>query len=146
MHARSEDGSFTFHEWALRPDEDVHDMAVVKRANPASWQTPEALQRRHDSPSMTAAQWLRFACGVWTLTEAQWITPEEWDACAGDVSDDNDADWYVGIDVGRKRDSTAIVAAALIDDVLHVRARLLVPAPSRPVAVADARRDPQVSQ
>jgi phage terminase large subunit-like protein len=140
-HARSEDGSFAFHEWALQPGEDVHDMDVVKRANPASWWTPEALQRRHDSPSMTAAQWLRFACGIWTLTEAQWVTPEEWDACAGQVSSDRDADWHVGVDVGRKRDSTAVVAAAMIDDRLHVRAKVLLPTPGRPVAVADARAE-----
>lgn len=54
----------------------------------------------------------------------------------GRGSADTDAEWYVGVDVGRKRDSTAIVAVAMIDDVLHVRARLLVPAPDRPVAVA----------
>jgi len=140
-HARSDDGSFAFHEWALHAGDDVHDMQVVKKANPASWWTPAALQRRHDSPSMTEAQWLRFACGIWTLTEGSWITPEEWDACAGEVSDDTDADWYVGVDVGRKRDSTAIVAAAMIDDRLHVRATLLVPTPGRPVAVADARAE-----
>ena len=140
-HARSADGAFAFHEWALSPTEDVHDMRVVKRANPASWQTIEGLLRRHDSPSMTEAQWLRFACGIWTLTEGSWITPEQWDACAGEVTDDPDADWFVGVDIGRRKDSTAIVAVAMVDDRLHVRARLLLPRPNRPVAVADARAE-----
>ena len=140
-HARSEDGSFAFHEWALTPAEDPHDMRVVKRANPASWQTVDGLQRRHDSPSMTEAQWLRFACGLWVLTEGSWVSPEEWDACRGDVTTDRDADWFVGVDIGRKKDSTAVVAVAKVGAELHVRARLLLPTPNRPVAVADARAE-----
>ena len=34
---------------------------------------------------------------------------------------------FVGVDVGRKRDSSAIVCAAVIDDVLHVAAEILRP-------------------
>lgn len=53
-----------------------HDTAVVKKAAPASWWTLEALQRRHDSPSMTERlKRLRFACGIWTLTEGSWDHP-----------------------------------------------------------------------
>ena len=138
-HARSADGSFAFHEWALTPDEDIHDMHVVKRANPASWQTIEGLQRRHDSPSMTEAQWMRFACGLWVLTEGSWIAPDEWDSCTGTVRLEDADRVFVGVDVGRKRDSSAIVCAALVDDCLHVSARILIPMTGRPVAVADVR-------
>lgn len=140
-HAKSEDGAFAFHEWALTPGEDVHDMAVVKKANPASWWTLEALQRRHDSPSMTEAQWARFACGIWMLTEGSWVSVEEWDACAGEVAIDEASEVYVAVDVGRRRDSTAVVLAALVGDKLHCRAHIRVPTPGRPVAVADIRGD-----
>ena len=140
-HARSADGSFAFHEWALSSGDDVHDMRVVKRANPASWQTLEVLQRRHDSPSMTEAQWLRFACGIWTLTEGSWIDAGAWDACRGEVLIDEFSACYVGVDIGRKKDSTAVVVAAMIDDQLYVRAHIREPEANRPVVLADVRAD-----
>jgi hypothetical protein len=48
-------------EWALDEDDDLDDLELVKQANPASWQTPELLRERHDSPSMLSWQWARFA-------------------------------------------------------------------------------------
>jgi hypothetical protein len=82
-YARSADGGYVLHEWALEPDEDRDDMEVVKRANPAPWQTPERLRERRDSPSMKPWQWARFACGVWLQGESRAIGPVEWGACAG---------------------------------------------------------------
>ena len=79
---RSSDGAFVLHEWALEPTDDVEDMRVVKRANPASWQTEEALRRRFDSPSMTPWAWGRFACGLWVAGEDSAIGAKEWAACA----------------------------------------------------------------
>jgi len=38
-YCRSKDKAFVLHEWALDATDDTEDMAVVKRANPASWQT-----------------------------------------------------------------------------------------------------------
>ena len=52
-YARSGNGEYVMHEWALTDDQDREDMEVVKTANPAPWHTLEALARRHDSPSMT---------------------------------------------------------------------------------------------
>ncbi len=54
VRASSLDGKYVMHEWALSKDDDLDDMQVVKQANPASWQTLEALAARHDSPSMLA--------------------------------------------------------------------------------------------
>ena len=42
-YCRSKDGAFVLHEWALDAGSDTSDMSVVKLANPASWQTEEAL-------------------------------------------------------------------------------------------------------
>jgi phage terminase large subunit-like protein len=82
-YARSADGGYVMHEWALEPDEDRDDMEVVKRANPAPWQTPKRLRERRESPSMKPWQWARFACGVWLQGENRAIGPVEWGACAG---------------------------------------------------------------
>jgi phage terminase large subunit-like protein len=135
-YARSAD--FAMHEWALSPEDDRSSMEMVKRANPAPWQTVDALTRRFQSPSMTGPRWARFACGVWVQGEASWIDAESWDACEGDV-DLRDVPVVVGVDIGRKKDSTAVVAAGMVDGKMHVKARVLTPEPGRPIAVADAR-------
>jgi phage terminase large subunit-like protein len=106
----SSDGEYVMHEWALDPDEDVHNMDTVKKANPSSWQTLEALARRHDSPSMTSWQWARFACGVWLQGEDTAIGPVEWSACGvGTIPQPADAIVRIGLDLGFKEDTTAAV-------------------------------------
>jgi phage terminase large subunit-like protein len=108
-HVRT--GDFALHEWALDPDEDREDMKVVKRANPASWQTIPELERRFRSPSMKPWQWARFACGVWMFGEKGAFSDREWRDCedpkakilAGSVG------VVIGVDLGWRWDTTAIV-------------------------------------
>lgn len=126
--AVSETGGFVFHEWCLDAGDDVDDLDLVKLANPASWQTVEKLQARRESPSMTPWQWLRFACGIWTEGEEPWLEPRVWD----DLTDrefelePNEKVW-LGVDVGVKHDSTAIVIACRRGDRLAVKAVVLAP-------------------
>jgi phage terminase large subunit-like protein len=119
LYCRSADEAFVMHEWALQKDDDVDDMRVVKRANPASWQTLAKLARRHDSPSTTSWQWARFACGLWIGVDAWWIDGDAWRA--------NDcADWLepgdritVGFDGSRYGDATALIGCRVKDGLLE---------------------------
>jgi Phage Terminase len=78
-YARSEDGEQVMHEWALDPDQDRTNLAVVKLANPAPWQTEKLLGTRFNSTSMTPWRWARFACGVWLRGEGKWMDdPRGW--------------------------------------------------------------------
>jgi phage terminase large subunit-like protein len=77
--------SFEWHEWCLTDLDDRADMALVKKANPASFVTPEWLRRRFESPSTTPGQWARYACGLWTSGEDTWIEPMVWDALKADI-------------------------------------------------------------
>lgn len=135
-YARSE--HYAMHEWALEADDDRSDIELVKQANPAPWQTVEALRERFGSPSMTPTRWARFACGVWMQGEEAWIDAESWDACLG-KPDLDDVPVVLGVDIGRKKDSTAVIAAGMVDDKLHLVSRIRTPTPGKPVAVADAR-------
>jgi len=134
--AISDDGSFVLHEWCLDPADDPANMKLVKKANPASWQTLKGLQQRHDSPSTTPWQWLRFACGVWTEGEEPWIDPKSWDVLA-DASRDipEGAQVWMGVDLGVKHDSTAIAVAHIADDgVVIVRVEIMKPEGVLPIA------------
>lgn len=110
-YCRSADGAFVVHEWALDETDPRDDLALVKTANPASWQTIEALRRRFESPSMTSWAWARFACGVWTVGEDSAISEREWAACARPgLEIEPGADGVViGIDLGWRWDTTAMV-------------------------------------
>jgi phage terminase large subunit-like protein len=99
--ARSEDGSFVLHEWSLTDDDDRTDLKLVKRANPASWQTVEKLRRRYTSPSMTPGRWARFACGVWTGAEEPWLEAGTWADLKVDIGNVKPGERvWVAIDVG----------------------------------------------
>ena len=104
-------------------------MTLVKKANPASWQTVKMLRERHDSPSTTPWQWLRFACGIWTEGEEPWIDPRAWDGLAEPaVPLEEGASVWLGVDLGVRHDSTAIVAAGVGQDgKLTVRATIMAP-------------------
>jgi phage terminase large subunit-like protein len=117
--ASTDDGSYVMHEWALRKDDDLDDMRVVKLANPASWQTLAALAARHDSPSMLAWQWARFACGVWVGSEDWWISGEEWHRLATDERLEDGDRITLGFDGSRVGDATALVACRLGDGLLE---------------------------
>ena len=106
--ALSDGHEFALHEWSLNPKDDVEDMAVVKTANPASWQTEEALAVRHNSPSMKAWQWARFACNIWVSGEDAAVNPKDWADCKhGKIPRGETIS--AGLDLGWKWDTTALV-------------------------------------
>ena len=108
-HVRSPDGTFAFHEWCLGPEDDPADMAVVKRANPAPWHTVQELRELHASPTTTASQWLRFACGVWTEADEPWLEGPTWDVLATpDAEIARGSAVWLGVKV--RLDESAVVA------------------------------------
>jgi phage terminase large subunit-like protein len=127
-YVQSPDGSFVFHEWCLDDDDDPTDMKVVKTANPAPWHTIAALQRRHDSPTTTPGQWLRFACGIWTEGEDPWIEPATWDRLAVDIGGVADGD-EVTLAVRAAAGMGIGIAALKEDGAVAVRAEIIT-APS----------------
>jgi phage terminase large subunit-like protein len=151
-YARSADGGYAMHEWALAVDDDVTDMGLVKEANPASWQTEAALRRRHDSPSMLPWQWQRFACGIWVGAEEWWIESDDWRPNMVEAQLEPGDAITLGFDGARTGDATALVACRVSDGLLAPLAvweqpppdshgRLPeweVPGPAVDAAVADA--------
>lgn len=111
------DDSFVMFEWAAADGADLEDIEVVLEANPASFVTKPKLKRIKKSPSMTSTRWARYHANVWTPAADQWLPPGVWDACYEEgVEIPDQADIYVGVDVGIKKDSSAIVYLHRRDD------------------------------
>jgi phage terminase large subunit-like protein len=142
-------GSFTryatkrivLHEWAVPTGADVSDMAVVKAANPFSGITVPMLREKYASPTMTTHHWLRFVCNRPTRDDDCWLGPNALTLWAGLEAPftfaPGDPTW-LGVDVGIKRDSTAVVAVQRDETgEFHAATRLWIPGTDDPVDVTD---------
>ncbi len=126
-YTRAGNKSFVLHEWSLPADADLDDIDLVKTANPLSSMTAERLRERHDSPSMVPWQWARFAANVWTQGEEAWLPIGVWDRShvAGEIP--AFAPVWLGIDLGLKHDTAAVVAICEADDGFRAEAKIITP-------------------
>ncbi len=128
--------------WLEAPgDADFHDPEVWRAVNPSIGVTVREDFYADQITKKPENVFRRYFLNQWTEAEEGWITPAEWDACAGQPQLTPEVECFVGVDIGRRKDSTAIVAAGIVDGNLHIRALIRVPTAWRPVAVADARAD-----
>ena len=132
LRARSPDGSFIAHEWAVPEGQghDCDDIATVKKANPSSFVTVEDLARRHSSPSMHKREWLRFAANQWvTNLEDAWIEAGKWATLADyDLVIPEHSKVWLGVDIGLRHDTSAVVIVhQLEDERWAVEAEIFVP-------------------
>lgn len=107
-HIRAEGEDIVLHDFAVRNRNDAENMEVVAAANPREAITAESLRKKHTSPTMTDAHWLRFVCNIAARESGQAITPEEFDALKADPFKP-EGDWICGwLDLGWKIDTTAM--------------------------------------
>jgi phage terminase large subunit-like protein len=126
-YMRAGSQSFVLHEWSLEPDADLDDIDLVKTANPLKAVSTTLLRERHDSPSTVPWQWARFACNVWTQGEEAWLPIGVWDSHRKKGAIPEGAAVWLGIDLGLKHDSAAIVAVAKEDELYRAEAYILYP-------------------
>lgn len=115
-HFRS--ASIALHEWSVPEGADIEDMAVVKLANPFSGITVEDLAAKRATPTMTVPHWARFVCNVPTREIAAAIQEIEWHNAIKPkgTTVPVDAEWWCGLDVGWRWDTTAFVPLWWRDD------------------------------
>jgi phage terminase large subunit-like protein len=132
MHVRVVGQDSIVHDFSLPPDADIEDFELVKQANPLAAITVEKLERRFRSPSMTLPHWSRFVCNIATANDGSWLPAGAWDACMdADAVIPDGALVYVGVDIGLKKDSTALtIISELGDGRWAVRAQVYTPKPS----------------
>ena len=122
-------GAFVLHEWSLAPDADLDDMRLVKRANPARFVTAENLRLVKDAPGTSRAQWARFHCNVWAQDDDSAISELDWGRCASTERIPDGAEVLVGVDLGWKWDTTALVPCQPLggERVRYGKPAILVP-------------------
>jgi hypothetical protein len=131
------DGSFTraassrlvLHEWAVPEDGDVTDFDLVKTANPLASITADMLADKFAAPTMTLAHWKRFVCNMPTRSDEAAITEAEWYGARTDVEIPEGQSVWLGLDVGWKWDTTAMVPLWMRDPEFRLfgPATVLVP-------------------
>ena len=120
-----------FFRWFEAPEgAAVDDPVAWAAANPSSWIDPDDLAR--EARRLPAPVFRRLHLNAWTDTLDAWVPAEAWDACTGVVRVDEAPERFIGVDVGLKRDSSAIVEVGWVDGKLHVRATVLTPRPGEP--------------
>ena len=139
--ALSEGGSiprFVYREYSADPDCDHRDHKQWRKANPAlrsRFLRISALET--DLRLMPEARFRIFRLGQWVEGYESWLGQDGravWDGLADEYKLVEGAPTWIGIDVGLKRDSSAICAVQYRPDGrLHASMRLWVPTVDEPV-------------
>jgi phage terminase large subunit-like protein len=134
LYAVNDDGTFAYHEWALEDEDDYQDFELVKLVNPLHIHSAKSLKQRFHSPSMMTWQWKRFRCGLWGVSEGGVIDPAAWARCGGGLGLLEGEPTWLGMDLGWRRDTTALVPFTYLPDNKHgereiVGVPTIIPAP-----------------
>lgn len=97
------------HEYAVPAKADVEDLELVKASNPSSRITVETLRAKRARPSWSLPHWRRLTCNMPTRADAAAITEAEWVAARSDEPIPVGEHVWLGLDLGWKFDTTALV-------------------------------------
>lgn len=97
------------HEYMVAKDEDCNDIEKVKQANPLSAVTIEELDEEFQSPTLDIVNWKRLKCNRPTRSVKVAISDQEWDDAEVQLEIPGGSNIDVGLDVGWKWDTTALV-------------------------------------
>lgn len=123
------DPTFLF-EW-LEADEDA-DLSTdeglrkaILSCNPAIeagfLELDSVVRRYNEIPEF---EFRRYYLNQWTPASDAWLPPGAWMACKGEVEIEPGDDVYVGIDLGAKHDSSAVVEIGQFGNEFHIRAHV----------------------
>jgi hypothetical protein len=134
-HVRVRGEGIILHDYRVARREDAKDMAIVAQSNPLPAITPETLAKKHASPTMTDAHWLRMVCNIASRETSTPITPELLDPLAITEVEDPDLEGFGWLDLGWKIDTTAVGVLLWESDERRIAAGFKVLEP--PVDEAD---------
>lgn len=123
--ARNEAAGFLMWWYGLREDEPADDVGLWEASNPASWITTDVLAQQAASPTLDELAFRRLHLNQWTKARDSWFPAGQWESLKSDEKIPDDADVFVGVDVGLVHDTTAVAVAYRGEDGrVIVRARV----------------------
>lgn len=100
---------FLFRWWAAPDDCDVKDEDAWREANPSTWIKTDDLRR--ECRRLPEHVFRRLHLNQWTESEEAWLPPGAWKECFEEGAHIPElADVYLGVDIGIKKDASAVVA------------------------------------
>lgn len=128
---RRRSAAIAIHDHALGKQDNVEDIAVVKRANPASFITKRTLAAKRKTPTMTIAHWRRFVCNLATRGESAAVTEGEWLGAKTRKRIPLGEPIWAGLDVAWKWDTTALVPFWMPETTFRLFGRATILEPPR---------------
>lgn len=117
-----DDPRFFFH-WVEAPkDADHRDPEVWRQANPSYGVLVREEFFLDQLSKKTEAVFRRYFLNQWVAAEEIWIPFGVWDACRSELELDTSLPLYVGIDIARNVDSSALVVAQRQEERVVLRA------------------------
>jgi phage terminase large subunit-like protein len=133
---------FRYSEFAAEPGCDINDEVQWRLANPAIDAGFLRIEALRSSAARTPEGLFRvFRLGQWIDGVQSWLGDDgrrHWDGLFDPYDFESGGETWVGVDVGIKRDSTAVAAIQRRPDGrLHVKVRVWLPSADEPVDVTD---------
>jgi phage terminase large subunit-like protein len=126
------------HEYALPAGADIDDLDLVNEANPASYVTRESLEEKR-AMVKNDQHWSRFTCNLATRGVSAAVTEAEWFAArSGEEIPEGEPVW-LGLDLGWKYDTTAMVPLWMRDDGFRLFGPATILTPPRDSSNMDPR-------
>ena len=125
------DDAFLF-EWYAAPeglelDDSEQWLAAVMAANPAAGDFLDLDNIRHRFETIPRHEFERYHLNRWVSSTSNFVSLDDWDACAGEVDIEPGDRAVVAVDGAAKRDTTAVDLIVPKDGKLHVRAQVFEP-------------------
>ena len=129
----------TFYAYVVELPEgaDYRDEATWPLANPSWGVTVGAEALRDQLRRKPENVWRRYFGNQWTETEESWLPPGAWNACLSGLTLVPGLPIFVGIDLGRTHDSSAVVVSQPQGNRIVQRARIW----ENPYLIDDVRHD-----
>ena len=125
----SDNWRYYFRHWGIDPSAEniMTDEELWKKANPSWGFTIDPVEfRNHAEFARTSKEetdkFKTLRCNIWSNGADQWMDYENWKAISCDVPIESfkGCDCYVGLDLSRTRDFTAIVLTFFRDDKVYI--------------------------
>lgn len=132
-----EDDSFYFVWFEAPADWDYRDPETWKKANPSWGLILQEDFYRDIITKRSESEFCRYFLNRWMDADDIWEAAQYWDELAGDSTFDVSLPIYVGIDIGRRHDTAAVVACQWTGERLRVQTRFWI----NPYKAGDPRHD-----